>query len=98
MKLTQLTTKPQLIKIVLDDEETVNQYGDAIEFYIYDKQPIDTFVRLATAKADDMSNIVQMVNSLVLDEKGEQILKNDLTVPSDILLKVINKVTETLGK
>ena len=90
MKLTQLAVKPQLIKIVLDDEDTIKTHGDSLEFWVYDKQPIETFVKLAS--------IIELVNTLVLDENGQKILKDGLTLPSDVLLKVVNKTAETLGK
>lgn len=98
MKLTQLAAKPQLIKIELDDEEIRSEYNDALEFWIYDRQPIDQFVKMATIKANDFGEMVTAVNKLVLDEDGNQVIQEGYALPSGILVKVINAVVERLGK
>jgi hypothetical protein len=98
MKLTQLAKEPQLIRIELDDEEIRQEYNDSLEFWILDRQPMDQFIKLATAKSDDISTMIEMVNGMILDESGQRILTGNLTLPTNIILKVVNKVTETLGK
>ena len=98
MKLTALTAKPKLIKMTLDDEEIIKEYGEALEFHIYDRQPMDQFVRLAQMKPEDFQDMVAMVNSMVLDEDGNPVVKDDLVLPTGIMTKVIGKVVETLGK
>lgn len=98
MKLTQLAKAPQLIRIELDDEDIRKEYNDSLEFWIYDRQPLDQFIKLATAKQDDIGSMIEMINAMILDENGERVIKDNLTLPSDVILKVVNKVTETLGK
>lgn len=98
MKLTQLAKAPQLIRIELDDEDIRKEYGDSLEFFIFDRQPLDQFIKLATAKQDDIGSMIEMINAMILDESGERVMKDNLTLPSNIILKVVNKVTETLGK
>ena len=99
MKLTQLVKAPQLVKIMLDDEEVIKEFGEALEFWVWDRQPIDKFVRLATMKNEDFGDLVKAVNEMVLDEEGNSILKSDQdTLPTNIMTKVIGKVVETLGK
>lgn len=98
MKLTQLAKKPELIKITLDDEATVTEFGEALDFWIYDRTPMDTFVKLATVKAEDFGSMVEAINNLVLDEDGTPIVKDGLMIPSHVLTRVVAKVVETLGK
>ena len=98
MKLTQLAAKPKLIKIEINDEETVTEFGEAIDFWIYDRQPIDQFIRLAQMKDENMAEIIDIVKKMVLDENGEQVLKDDQLLPTKVLTKVIGRVVETLGK
>lgn len=98
MKLTQLAKKPELIKISLDDAATVTEYGEALDFWVYDRTPMDTFVKLATVKAEDFGSMVDAINGLVLDEDGTPIVKDGLMIPSHILTRVVAKVVETLGK
>ena len=51
MKLTQLTAKPKLIPITIDDEDTVKEYGEPIEFWMYDKHKLETlFTKLKPRK------------------------------------------------
>jgi hypothetical protein len=98
MKLQALKAKPQLIKLVLDDEEVVKTYGEAIEFWVYDRQPMDIFVRLASVKTDNVGELFELVNKMILDEQGNPILVEDEMLPTDVLTKVISKVVERLGK
>jgi hypothetical protein len=98
MKLTQLAKEPQLIRIELDDEEIRQEYNESLEFYIWDRQPIDQFIKLATAKQDDVSSMIELINAMILDENGQRVIQGNLTLPSNIIFKVVNKVTETLGK
>lgn len=98
MKLSQLTAKPQLIEVSLDDQDTINEYGEAITFHTWDRQPMDVFMKLANATSGDTSGIINIVRTLILDEKGKEVLKDDAMLPTHVLMKAIGKVTELLGK
>jgi hypothetical protein len=98
MKLSSLTAKPQLIDVHLDDEDTVKEFGEPIEFWTWDRQPMDVFMKLASASNTDTQNIIGIVRTLILDEKGKEILKDDAMLPTHVLMKAIGKVTELLGK
>ena len=98
MKLTQLAAKPQLIKITLEDEEITKEYGEALEFWIYDRQPLEQFIKLAQMKQEDFSDLVNAVNAMVLDEDASPVVKDGMILPTTIMGKVITKVVETLGK
>ena len=98
MRLTQLSAKPQLIKISIDDEDTVKEFGEALDFWIYDRQPLDQFVRLAQMKSENFGDLIEVVNSMVLDEEGNRILEGENMLPTNVMTKVIGKVVETLGK
>jgi hypothetical protein len=98
MKLSQITSEPKLIEIVLDDEDTVKQYGEAITFHTYDRQPMDIFMRLANVDQKNTGDLISIVKTLILDEEGKQILNDKNMLPTGILMKAIAKVTEQLGK
>jgi hypothetical protein len=98
MKLTQLATKPQLIQLSIDDAETLEQFGEALEFFTWDRQPLETFMKLASVNHSDAGSMITVVRTLILDEKGKEIIKDDAMLPSNVLIKVISKVVETLGK
>jgi hypothetical protein len=97
MKLSQLTAKPQLIEVSIDDIETMTEFGEPITFHTWDRQPLDTFMKL-TNSSSDSTNIIEIVRTLILDEKGKELLSKDNMLPTNILMKAITKVSELLGK
>jgi len=98
MKLSQLSAKPQLVLVKLEDEATIKEYKEAVEFYTWDRQPMDVFMKLASATQDNTGGIIEIVKTLILDEEGKQILTKDNMLPTHILMRAIGKVTEMLGK
>lgn len=98
LKLTQLASKPQLIKITLDTKEIQEKYGDCLEFHIMDRQPIDQFIKMATLGADNYGEMIKMVNGLVLDEHGDPAVQEGEALPNDVMMAVIGAVVERLGK
>lgn len=97
MKINQIASKPQLIKVVVDDKALVKEYGEAIEFWTWDRQPLEVFMKLAQIK-DNQEEIIVLVKDLILDEEGNKVLTDDVMLPTKVLLQVIQKVVETLGK
>lgn len=97
MKLSELTAKPQLIKLSLDDEETVKEFGEPIDFWVYDRQKVDTFMRMATMENNDVSIIAELVTELIYDEDGKKIITDETALPVKVMMKVIPKVVESLG-
>ena len=98
LKLTQLASKPQLIKVIIDKPEIVERHGDELEFWIWDRQPIDQFIKMATTGADNYGEMIRMVNDLILDEDGKQVIKTGEALPNDVMVAVIGAVVERLGK
>lgn len=98
MKLSQLAAKPQLIKLTLEDEEVVKEFGEPIEFWTWDRQPLDTFMKLANSDHANAGAMIDVVRTLILDENGKEVITKDNMLPSTVLIKVISKIVETLGK
>jgi hypothetical protein len=98
MKLSQLAREPQLIKVTLDDADLVTEYGEAIEFWTWDRQPMDTFMKMASVNPEDTSTILLAVRALVLTETGDPVLSETATLPTKVMLRVIETVVEGLGK
>ena len=98
MKITQLSAKPQLIEFTLDDTDIVTKYGEAIVFWSWDRQPMDTFMKLASATESNVTNIISIVKDLILDEAGKPVITADTMLPTDVLMRAISKITESLGK
>jgi hypothetical protein len=98
MQLKSLAAKPQLIKVAINDEEVMAEFGEPLEFYIWDRQSMDTFVKLATIDYTNFSALTDIVKELVLDEEGKPVIHDDIVLPNNVLMKAINVVVETLGK
>jgi hypothetical protein len=98
LKLTQLAAKPQLVKITVDDEATKEKYGDELEFWILDRQPLEKFIKIATGLSNDYAGSVNLLSELILDEDGKPVLTEDKILPNDLNTKVIQKIVEVLGK
>lgn len=98
MKLKNIAKEPQLIKIELDSEEVIEQYGESLEFWTWDRQPITNFIKMANMNSEDMEDIMKVVRRLVLDEDGTEILTETSVLPNNIMLQVVQKVVEGLGK
>lgn len=98
MKINQIASKPQLIKVVLDDADTVKELGEELEFWTWDRQPLDKFMRLASIKEDNPADIIGIIKTMILDEQGNEVIKDDVMLPTQILIRIIARLTETLGK
>jgi hypothetical protein len=98
MKLSQITSEPKLIEISLDDEATVKEFGEPLTFHTWDRQPMEVFMRLANVDQKNTGDLINIVKTLILDEKGKQILNDKNMLPTGVLMRAIAKVTEQLGK
>jgi len=98
MKLAELAAEPKLIKIILDDEDLVKKYDEPLEFWIWDRQPIDSYMRMAKSTTENFDDIVSAVNEMILDEEGKRIVQGNVMLPTNVLMKAFTKVIETLGK
>jgi hypothetical protein len=55
-------------------------------------------MQLANAQNTDMGQMLEVIRTLILDENGKQIITKEVMLPSDVLVAVIGKIVETLGK
>lgn len=98
MKLADLATKPQLVKVVIDDKELVETYGEELEFYVNDRLPIATYTKLASVKTDNVGDLFEALKDLILDEEGKPVMDDEKILPLDLLNAAVVKVTDRLGK
>lgn len=100
MKLKALASKPQLMRVVLDDEDTIKEYGEELEFYVWDKQPLAKFIKFANVSAESESfpELIDFCAELILDEDANPVIGEGEVLPAGIMVRCINKVVEQLGK
>lgn len=98
MKITELARKPQLTEVVLDDEETLKELGEPLTYWTWDRQPMTVFLKLSSLDQNNMENMMAAIRELILDEHGKPVLVNDAVLPVPILLRIINRTVEHLGK
>lgn len=96
MELKQLATKPQLEKVTVDDQKVVAAYGEPVVFYMYDRQDLPTYLKLAQLK-DDQTELFSVVKQLVLDSDGNTVLNDGEMLPMDILVPVLEAAVAQLG-
>ena len=98
MELGQLAQQPQLVKLTIDNKDIVEKYGDELEFYMYDRQPLDVFAKLANFDQNDPGGIIQILKTVILNKEGEEVMKDGLQLPMDVVTECIKVAGDTLGK
>lgn len=97
MKLKTLAKKPQLVKVELDAENLVAKYGEPIEFWIYDRYEMDTYLKLMNSDEKDFTRLSSVIKSMVMDEDGSPVFEDGEIIPPDVLTKMVEEVISHLG-
>lgn len=98
MNLKDLAAKPQLTKLTIDDEDIVSQFGEPLDFYTWDRQPMDVFLNIARGGKEDMGAVIEVMKDLIMDEAGSPIMKDGMVLPGPVLIACVNKIVVALGK
>lgn len=96
MQLKQLAAKPKLNLISLDSEQIISLYGEPLEFYMWDRQDIPTFLKIVQMKEDKLE-LFNLLKTVVLDETGKPILNDGEMLPLEVMIAVIEGVVKNLG-
>ena len=98
MQLETLAKKAELIKLVVDDEDTVREFNEPVEFWTYDRAPIEVYLKLHQAQTTgDVDTSIQLVKTLILDARGKRVMSEDQILPAQLLARCIGKIMEKLG-
>jgi hypothetical protein len=98
MKLSDIAKKPQLIEVTIADEDIVAEFGEALTFWTWDRQPMDVFLKLASVDQSNTTSVIAAVRDLILNEQGQPILVGEVSLPTKVMMRVITSVVESLGK
>jgi len=98
MKLADLAQKPQLTKLTINKPELVEKYGDELEFYMYDRQPLDVFSKMANASTDDLDTYFSLLTQIILKEDGTPVMSDEHVLPVDVMTEAMKIIGDNLGK
>jgi len=98
MNLQELAVKPTLTKLTITEAKIVEKYGEALDFYIYDRQPLDTFAKLATITEDNPLEFTDMLVDLILNEQGNPVMADEKILPIDVITEAVKLIGDKLGK
>lgn len=98
MKLSELAKQPQLVKLTITKEELVEKYGDELEFYMYDRQSLDVFSKLANATTDNVGEYMSILSDIILKEDGTPVMNGDMVLPIDVMTEAMHLIGQKLGK
>ena len=96
MQLKELAAKPKLNKIVIDTDQIVSLYGEPLEFYMWDRQDIPTFLKIVQMKEDKLE-LFNLLKDVVLDDTGTPVLQDGEMLPLEVMVAVIEGVVKNLG-
>lgn len=98
MKLSELAQKPKLEKITITSETLVEKYGDELDFFIYDRQPIDIFTKLADVTEGNAAEYMVILKDLILNEDGVPVMSEEKSLPIDVMTEAMKLIGDHLGK
>lgn len=99
MDISQFAKKPQLHKLVLDDQELLDTYGEEITFWMQDVVDINTYFDFYKHQgARDGDQLMNVLRKIILKEDGQPAINDGDIIPIDITLATLMKVNEHLGK
>jgi hypothetical protein len=96
MQLKELAAKPKLNKVTLDTDNIVSLYGEPLEFYMWDRQDVPTFLKIVQMKEDKLA-IFNLLKDVVLDDQGNPVLEDGEMLPMEVMVAVIEGVVKNLG-
>lgn len=99
MNIQQFAKKPELIKIVIDQQELIDAYGSEINFWIFDSIDINTYFDFFKSQADsDGEKLNDLMRKLIRNEQGEICIPEGHILPVDLAIASLTAINETLGK
>jgi len=98
MQLQELAQERKLIKLTIEDEGIVEKYGEALDFWVWDRQSLDTFAKMSVITEDNAFEYTELLTAMILNEAGEPVMKDNKILPIEVITEAIKLVGETLGK
>ncbi len=99
MKLSELSKKPELIKLTIDKKDLVEKYGETLDFYMYDRQPLHVYSRIAkSSQSEDIGDYLIMLMDVMLNADGTTVMTEESLLPLDLMTEAMTLIAQHLGK
>jgi hypothetical protein len=99
VKIQEFKLQPKLIEVVLDGEDIVRDYGEAITFWMYDHLDLTTYFQFVRAQSEAKTDeLLQIIKSILRDENGNTVMDPDDQLPVDIFAEAVIAISRHLGK
>jgi len=99
MQLSELSKKPTLTKLTIDKPELVEKYGEALDFYMYDRQPLHVFSKIAkSSKSEDIGEYLEILKDTILTEDGDPVMTDESILPLDLMTEAMGLIGAQMGK
>lgn len=99
MDLKQLVTKPKVIELEANTPEIINIVGEPVVFYMKDHLDLATYFDFYKLQQNEnINDLVKIMRQIVLDKDGKPAIAEDETLPVEIMLGILFKINDHLGK
>ena len=97
VKLSSLKAKPTLVEKLLEDKEIIEAFGGPIQFWSWDRVPLETYMQLVSASEADIKIRFEIAKKLILEEDGKQMLTGDEVFTPAVMTAVVAEVFNGMG-
>lgn len=97
MLLSELVQEVKFIKLSLNDEDTVKEYGEPVDFWSPDRVAVNKYLELHATMGKDQARTVEIMKTLMLKEDGSPIMTGNLVPPVKLMIKAMSIVLANLG-
>jgi hypothetical protein len=99
MNISEFKVKPKIIEVEIDDKDIIETYGDKIKFHMYDHMDLTTYFKFFKAQGEgNTDELLRIVKTIILDDKGKPVMSNDYELPVDIFTSAVVKISNHMGK
>lgn len=99
MDITKLAKKPKVTRLEITEQDIIDKYKEPIVFYMLDELDLSTYFEFYKLQHNQESALLNdLLRRLILKEDGTPALAQDEIFPVDIILAVLVRINDFLGK
>lgn len=99
MDIKKIARKPELVEVVIDDQDIVENYGEPITFWMREFVDLNTYFEYFRSQSEHQGDaLTEILRKVILNKEGKPALGKDDELPVDISLAAIGKMNDVLGK